>query len=67
MFSSVRFLCLEEEKSSEFVQAESREPGSFFFFFFLVRRVPRAFTSLGTIYKVVALLGLPPSNGFGLG
>ena len=34
MFSSVRFLCLEEEKSSEFVQAESREPGSFFFFFF---------------------------------
>ena len=68
-FFCVLFVFGREEKCVEMIQAERKTQKSssqnVFFFFFL--RVPRAFYSLGTIFEVVALQGLPPSKGLGSG
>ena len=50
-----------EEKYSEIVQVEHRTQ-EVSFFFFLVWRVPGAFSSPDTLFKAMALQGLPLSN-----
>ena len=52
-FLNIFFLFVREEKSLEFIQVESRQPGSLFFFGL---EVPVAFYSPDTLYKLPATL-----------